>query len=102
MENDILGETLDSTESGNPKKILSKRMTYYFVKDVWEQPNDDSIREDIWYYIVETFEVILKRIMLKKKTSLYYVSRRIAVFQQNGSKIYYTFTVKYLISRPLF
>jgi len=28
-------------------------MTYYFVEDVCEQPNKDSIREYIWYYIIE-------------------------------------------------
>jgi len=73
-------------------------MTYYFVEDVWEQSNDDSIREDSWYYIVEDICGYPKEDSIEKKTSSYYVSMRIVVPQQDDSKIYSTFTVTYLIS----
>jgi len=66
----------------NLKKILSKWMTYYFVEDLWEQPNDDSIREDIWYYNVEDIWGYPEDSV--EKTSLYYVSRRIIVLQHDG------------------
>ena len=44
---DFVGSSRQSEEDS------IKKMTYYFVEDVREQFNDDSVRADIWYYIVE-------------------------------------------------
>jgi len=73
---DFVGSSRQSEEDS------IKKMTYYFVEDVREQFNDDSVRADIWYYIVEDIWGYPKEDSVEeKKTSIYYVSRRIVVLQ---------------------
>jgi len=63
---------LDFVESnGQSEEHSIKRTTYYFVEDIGEQFNDDSIEKIFSITLSKTFEAIPKRILLRKK--LYYI-----------------------------